>query len=62
MGGQQVNKSLVKVKGVGAGDLSVNDPGLTDYPGLFAQWVMTCRNTYNLTERCITLVFYIYTQ
>lgn len=51
MGGQQVNKGLVKVKGVGAGDLSVNDPGLTDYRGLFAQRVMTCRNTNNLTER-----------
>lgn len=36
MGGQLVNKGLVKVKGVGAGDLSVNDPGLTDYRGLFA--------------------------
>lgn len=62
MGGQQVNKSSVKVKGVGAGDLSVKDPGLTDYRGLFAQWVMTCRNTNNLTERCDTLVFYMYTQ
>lgn len=37
MGGQQVNEGLVKVKGVVAGDLSVNDPGLTDYQGLFAQ-------------------------